>query len=144
MRKHCRINARGCRRACLASLLWGLTLCVQAQEVTPIDTLRVDTLREISVQGKEGIQVPLSNSLTKGVAVMKKAEKYSLNGLIQHYFPTLHDQITHPFGFAERRRNRKRKKVRGVLQQYDALARDPLKMLLDSVARARAAAGQDK
>lgn len=111
------------------------TLHAQSQ-AAPTDTLKTDTLREVTVRPHSGVRLPFTNSTQSEVNGIVNAEKYSLNGLIQRYAPTLHDQIMHPFGFAERKKKRKRKKVERVLEQYDAIdAVDPLRLLLDSVAK---------
>ena len=98
------------------------------------DSLREDTLRTVNVRpDRKG--VTWSNGTRKEVQAMQNARKYSLNGILEKVAPTLHDQILHPFGFKERKKGRKRKKVQKVLQQYDALPlQDPLQLLLDSVA----------
>ena len=122
----------------VAALCWqsAATLYAQSDNV-PADSLKTDTLREVVVKGRERtVQIPLSNSMKLDMKLATWAQKYSPNGLLQKYAPTLHDQIMHPFGFAERKKNRKRKKVNKILQQYDAIdAVDPLKLLLDSVAK---------
>ncbi len=124
----------------VAALCWQSAASLYAQsDNVPSDSLKTDTLREVIVTGgNHGVQLPLSNSLKQDMKLSSWAQKYSPNGLLQKYAPTLHDQIMHPFGFAERKKNRKRKKVDKILQQYDAIdAVDPLQLLLDSVARAQ-------
>ena len=99
------------------------------------DSLREDTLRTVTVRPGQR-RIPLTNGTQKEVKAMQNARKYSLNGILERVAPTLHDQILHPFGFKERKMNRKRKKVQKVLWQYDAIPmQDPLQLLLDSVAR---------
>lgn len=130
--------------ACFLSVEGTPTLRAQPQreDVKPLpkdtlnkpDTLWEDTLRAVTIRPLG--MVPLSKRMQKYAEEIKKGQRYSLNGIIEKLSPTLHDQIMHPFGFKERRKSRKRKKVRKVLQQYDALPmKDPLQLLLDSVAR---------
>lgn len=96
-----------------------------------LDTLQTDTLREVVVRADTGIHIPLSGSLIKDA----HRKDYSPNAILQRLAPTLHDQIMHPFGFKERKQNRKRKKVNKILRDYDMIDRDPLQMLLDSIAK---------
>lgn len=127
-------------------LMWGGTslLCAQsgqtgrqereADTLERKDSLREDTLRTVTVRPGQS-RLPWSNSTQKEVKAMQNAHKYSLDGILSKVAPTLHDQILHPFGFKERKKSRKRKKVQKVLWQYDALpTQDPLQLLLDSVA----------
>lgn len=119
---------------CVAVLSFVGTAALRAQTQAAADTLQTDTLREVSVRPNT-VRMPFTNRTREEVQSVVNAQKYSLNGLIQGVAPMLHDQIMHPFGFAERKRSRKRKKVKKVLEQYDAIGRpDPLQMLLDSVA----------
>lgn len=97
------------------------------------DTLQTDTLREVVVKADSGIHIPLSGSLIKDA----HRKDYSPNAILQRLAPTLHDQIMHPFGFKERKQNRKRKKVNKILRDYDMINSDPLQMLLDSIAKAQ-------
>ena len=128
-------------------LMWGGTslLCAQsgqtrkqegeADTLERKDSLREDTLRTVTVRPGQR-RIPLTNGTQKEVKAMQNARKYSLNGILERVAPMLHDQILHPFGFKERKKSRKRKKVQKVLWQYDALpTQDPLQLLLDSVAR---------
>ncbi|MBQ0049361.1 MAG: hypothetical protein KBT12_03855 [Bacteroidales bacterium] len=97
----------------------------------------VDTLREVTVRPDSGgIRLPVSNAIRESLKLQGWAQQNSLNGILQRHAPMLHDQIMHPFAFKERKRIRKKKKVDHVLQQYDAVAADPLQALLDSVKRA--------
>lgn len=127
-------------------LMWGGTslLCArsgrtgrqenEADTLERKDSLREDTLRTVTVRPGQS-RLPWSNSTQKEVKAMQNARKYSLDGILSKVAPTLHDQILHPFGFKERKKSRKRKKVQKVLWQYDALpTQDPLQLLLDSVA----------
>lgn len=116
----------------LLSYMGSLTLCAQSQQ--PTDSMKVDTLREVTVHGGK-IRMPLSGSVNSDVRMMQNMQKYSLNGIIQRVSPMLHDQIMHPFGFSERKKSRKRKKVNRILEQYDAIGNDPMELLLDSLAR---------
>lgn len=118
-------------------LVVGLTcLCAtgaMAQSNSQRTTEDEDTLREIIVRPDTVIRVGISPTLRQD---MRNQDRYSLGSIMQRRLPTLNDQILHPFGFEERKQNRKRKKVQQVLDDYDA-RRDPLQELLDSVARAR-------
>lgn len=120
-----------------------LTLCLVMGSVTASgqslaypDSLRAekeDTLREITIQGSNEVKLPMSGALKSQVQGIVNARKYSLSGILGE---TVTDYIMHPFGFAERKRAKKRKKVSKVLQQYDAIT-DPLQELLDSLAGAQ-------
>lgn len=99
------------------------------------DSIKADTLREVVVSNKRKVSFPLNSTMMKEVTFMTKFRQSSLGGWLQKYYPIVNDYITHPFGFAERKRNRKRKKVKHVLEQFDAVGTaDPLQVLLDSVA----------
>lgn len=101
------------------------------------DSIKADTLREVVVSNKRKVSFPLNSTMMKEVTFMTKFRQSSLGGWLQKYYPIVNDWITHPFGFAERKRNKKRKKVKHILEQYDAIsAVDPLQLLLDSVATA--------
>ena len=114
------------------SMLMG-ALDAAAQTPVPQDSTHVvmeDTLREVVIGGRKAVDLPMSNGLKSSIKGIVDAQKYSLTGLIGE---TAADYILHPFGFAERKRAKKRKKVKKVLREYDAM-QDPLKEVLDSVA----------
>ena len=100
------------------------------------DTLTVDTLREVEVL--PNIKLPVSGSLKRDVDLLNWQNRNSLGGLLERVSPMLHDQMMHPFGFKERKKTRKRKKVKKVLEEYDAVGRSDLeyRMMLDSVVNA--------
>ena len=124
------------RKALLATCLSLTTVAVSAQSLAYPDSLKTDTLREITIEGNKEIKLPMSNGLKSSIQDIVNAEKYSLGGILDRYAPMAKDYIMHPFGFAERKRARKRQKVNKVLNQYDAIT-DPLQELLDSVANVR-------
>ncbi len=102
------------------------------------DSIKADTLREVVVKSDRRVTFPLSSTIKKEVNFMTKFRESTLGGWLHKNFPIVNDYITHPFGFAERKHNRKRKKVKHILEQYDAVGTtDPLQMLLDSVATAQ-------
>lgn len=104
----------------------------KGQSLAYPDSLRAekeDTLREITIEANKELKMPMSSSLKSSIQDIKNAEKYSLTNLLGGAA----DYILHPFGFAERKRARKRKKVNKVMMEYDAI-NDPLQELLDSVA----------
>lgn len=115
-----------------AVLAWGAT-DASAQSMAYPDSLKTDTLREITIEGSKDVRLPMSSGLKSSIQDIVNAEKYSLSGILDRYAPMMKDYIMHPFGFAERKKARKRKKVAKVLHDYDAV-NDPLQELLDSVA----------
>lgn len=120
-------------KAMMVGLLCVVSADAMAQSEAQRTTEDEDTLREIIVRPDTVIRVGISPTLRQD---MRNQNRYSLGSVMQRRLPTLNDQILHPFGFEERKQNRKRKKVQHVLDEYDA-RRDPLQELLDSVARAR-------
>lgn len=98
----------------------------------------VDTLRELTVRPDSGgIRIPISVPLSESLKLQIWGQQNSLGGILQRKAPMLNDQIMHPFGFKERKKIRKKKKVKHILEQYDATAADPLQQLLDSLRRAQ-------
>lgn len=128
-----RILGADSRRAIMVAVLSLFVTDAVAQSTVQRTTEDEDTLREIIVRPDTVIRVGVSPTLRQE---MFNQNRYSLGSVMQRRLPTLNDQILHPFGFEERKQNRKRKKVQHVLDDYDA-RRDPLQELLDSVARAR-------
>jgi len=95
------------------------------------DTLDTDTLREVIVQADSSIRLPF----TRGTQEAAKQKDYSVGGLLQKYLPEVNDYITNPFGFKLRQQKKKRKKVKKILEEYDAIDADPLQLFLDSLKR---------
>ena len=88
------------------------------KNVLPIDTLRSDTLREVTVHGDKTL--PVNEAIAKSLKQhpIPKAPP-SLGDILNKYSPGLSDRITHPFAIKERRREKKKRKHRQILEQYD-------------------------
>ena len=78
-----------------------------------------DTLREVVVKADsvsrlhEAIQSTLAREKAKELHIPNLAE------ILEKLFPGINDKITHPFAIKERRRERKHKRDRKLLDAYD-------------------------
>lgn len=90
-----------------------------------------DTLRELVVKAPRSIYMPMSKSMQSELKLNAWQQKYSLGGILQRKAPLVQDYIMHPFGFAERKKNKKRQKVSELLEEYDRI--DPFYHQLDSI-----------
>lgn len=102
---------------------------------TPEDTIPPtqepkDTLKkgELTVPGRKLKEVEvvapgptsgLEDALRQSIERMGIRNPLTLSDLVNKISPNLTDKIMHPFGFKERRRAKKRKKVQKILNDFD-------------------------
>ena len=102
---------------------------------TPEDTIPPtqepkDTLKkgELTVTGRKLKEVEvvapgptsgLEDALRQSIERMGIRNPLTLGDLVNKISPNLTDKIMHPFGFKERRRAKKRKKVQKILNDFD-------------------------
>lgn len=102
---------------------------------TPEDTIPPtqepkDTLKkgELTVPGRKLKEVEvvapeptsgLEDALRQSIERMGIRNPLTLGDLVNKISPNLTDKIMHPFGFKERRRAKKRKKVQKILNDFD-------------------------
>ena len=89
----------------------------------PDDTIpplqeRVDTLREVEVVAPGRIS-GLEDAIRQSLQRMGVPRSMSLGDVINKISPGLTDKILHPFAFKDRKREKKRKKVKKILEDFD-------------------------
>jgi len=89
----------------------------------PEDTIpptheRTDTLREIDVIAP-GLTSGLEDALRQSIQRMGIRNPTTLGSLIDKIKPGLMDNIMHPFAIKDRRKAKKRKKVKKILDDFD-------------------------
>ena len=89
----------------------------------PDDTIppiqeRVDTLREVEVVAPGRIS-GLEDAIRQSLQRMGVPRSMSLGDVINKISPGLTDIILHPFAFKDRKREKKRKKVKKILEDFD-------------------------
>lgn len=89
----------------------------------PDDTIppiqeRVDTLREVEVVAPGRIS-GLEDAIRQSLQRMGVPRSISLGDVINKISPGLTDKILHPFAFKDRKREKKRKKVKKILEDFD-------------------------
>lgn len=91
----------------------------------PKDTLKKE---ELTVPGRKLKEVEvvapgptsgLEDALRQSIERMGIRNPLTLGDLVNKISPNLTDKIMHPFGFKERRRAKKRKKVQKILNDFD-------------------------
>ena len=87
------------------------------QDSTVRDTLQADTLREVVVRPDSVL--PVVRVLEKTVGRSRGPRSVSLGDLIEKVAPGLQDKMLHPFAIKQRKSERRKKKMRRVLENYD-------------------------
>ncbi|MGM9674622.1 MAG: hypothetical protein ACI3X9_04045 [Bacteroidaceae bacterium] len=79
------------------------------------DTMKVDTLREVTVHGGN---LPIERVLSKTLAGQVPRTK-SVGDVLEKWMPGINDKITHPFAIKQRKMERRHKRTRKILEHYD-------------------------
>lgn len=87
------------------------------QDSTVRDTLQADTLREVVVRPDSVL--PVVRVLEKTVGRSRGPRSMSLGDVIEKVAPGLQDKMLHPFAIKQRKSERRKKKMRRVLENYD-------------------------
>ena len=87
------------------------------QDSTVRDTLQADTLREVVVRPDSVL--PVVRVLEKTVGRSRGPRSVSLGDVIEKVAPGLQDKMLHPFAIKQRKSERRKKKMRRVLENYD-------------------------
>jgi len=120
-----------CDMNAFVSILICLSLCVPENAETDslqrdkdtlqskIDTLqsRADTLREVVVTGDTIL--PVVSAIKESMKAHPVPKTMTLGDILEKYVPGLQDKMTHPFAIKERRRERKHKRDRKILEHFD-------------------------
>ena len=81
------------------------------------DTALADTLREVEVRPDSVL--PVKRALDKALGRHTLPHGKSLGDIIERISPGINDKITHPFAIKQRKAERKKKKLRKALEEYD-------------------------
>lgn len=118
--------------ATMVLLLWGGSGHSRtAGAAVPADsTVSVieDTLREVIVEINK--QLPVIDQLNRDLQRNPLPRVKTLTDLLNQVNPNIVDCITHPFAIKDRKKERKHKKMRKVLEEYDHKSN---KELLDDI-----------
>lgn len=87
------------------------------QDSTVRDTLQADTLREVVVRPDSVL--PVVRVLEKTVGRSRGPRSVSLGDVLEKVAPGLQDKMLHPFAIKQRKSERRKKKMRRVLENYD-------------------------
>lgn len=79
------------------------------------DTMKVDTLREVTVHGGN---LPIEGVLSKTLSGQVPRTK-SVGDVLEKWMPGINDKITHPFAIKQRKMERRHKRTRKILEHYD-------------------------
>lgn len=101
------------KRILLLFIVWLTAVGARAAAVSG-DTLSVDTLREVVVDGEQGL--PVEQQFRRDVQRNRQPRMKTLGDLLPR---SLQDKILHPFAIGERRKERRRKKAQRVMEEYD-------------------------
>ena len=86
------------------------------------DSVRIDTLPQVTVRARQEmtIEEAVKNALEREKRARESQPKIpSLGDILQKHAPRLMDQITHPFAFRQRKKEKRQKKHREALEHYD-------------------------
>lgn len=135
------------KRACLVSIA---VVVVGAEAMMPLtppsvvlsdgqdtlvqDTAMYDTLREVMVMGDSLKLAPVRGIIDERVKRNEPQVK-SLGEVLNKLAPNTMDYVLHPFGFAERKKKKKVKRMNQILQEYDRVdaAQNDFNHKLDSI-----------
>ena len=79
--------------------------------------LRTDTLRQVEVRADTSLAV--EKAIQQSLERQRVIRIPTLGGILDKYLPGLQDRITHPFAIKERKRERKHKRDKKWLQEFD-------------------------
>ena len=79
--------------------------------------LRADTLRQVEVRADTSLAV--EKAIQQSLERQRVIRIPTLGGILDKYLPGLQDRITHPFAIKERKRERKHKRDKKWLQEFD-------------------------
>lgn len=88
----------------------------QNKEVPVVDSVSMDTLREVTVRA--GRHIPLPGMVVGGSKDNVVAPP-SLSDILEKLLPGLNDKIMHPFAFSQRKKERRRKRSLKALEDFD-------------------------
>ena len=80
------------------------------------DSMRVDTLKEVTVQGG---RLPLEKAIDRNLQQKVPLRIPSLGEILEKVAPGINDKITHPFAIKQRKMERRTKRTRKILEHYD-------------------------
>ena len=79
--------------------------------------LRADTLRQVEVRADTSLAV--EKAIQQSLERQRVIRIPTLGDILDKYLPGLQDRITHPFAIKERKRERKHKRDKKWLQEFD-------------------------
>lgn len=79
--------------------------------------LRADTLRQVEVRADTSLVV--EKAIQQSLERQRVIRIPTLGDILDKYLPGLQDRITHPFAIKERKRERKHKRDKKWLQEFD-------------------------
>lgn len=96
----------------------------------------VDTLRTVVVKGKK--QDPMGDAIRGSLErqMGRQPKGMTVGDVLEKLSPGINDKITHPFAIKERKRERKHKRDKKILEEYDRV-RTFEDLLNEAVARQR-------
>ena len=99
-------------------LFTALMLTVLPDDTIPPTHEQTDTLKEVEVVAPESTAA-LEDAIRQSIARMGIPSTPSLGDVINKISPGLTDKILHPFAFKDRRKARKHKRDKKVLEEFD-------------------------
>lgn len=113
----------------ISTLLIMLTLATtQPQDTIDAPVARVDTLREVEVKAPDRLK-GLNDAISSSLGRYPIPKTMSLGDVIDKVAPGLQDKMLHPFAIKERKLERKHKRDKKILEEYDRVK--TFKELLD-------------
>lgn len=88
-----------------------------AQDTIPPLTVEVDTLREVEVRPDSGLAI--GKAIDESLKRNEQPRTKSLGDVLESLLPGLQDKILHPFAFKDRKKERKHKRDRQILRDFD-------------------------
>lgn len=124
----------GLLAAISAAALPGAVLA-QAQDDS-VAVAKEDTMRMVVVQGRS--RPPVMDAIDKSLNRHPVPKVTSLGDILGKYLPGLQDRILHPFAIKERRRERRHKRLKRILREYEQ-TKTPNELLMEAIQRERTA-----
>ncbi len=81
------------------------------------DSLRVDTLREVSVRVDSTLRV--EKVIDKSLKKNPVPKTMSMGDVLEKISPGINDKITHPFAIKDRKKERRLRRTKKILENFD-------------------------
>lgn len=106
-------------RTIVAGVLWAACVAAHGQDTLPADSMRTDTLREVTVSGSK--ELPVETIMRRTIQQNMPKRMPTITDMLEKVKPGITDYIFYPLAIKERRREKRRKRWMKALERYDQM-----------------------